>query len=339
MSKYFLGVDGGNSKTDYLLCTIDGAFVDVFRTDTCSHERFDNGYDGMEKAMRAQLAVLFERNSINVEDIASTGFGLAGADLPVQYTELRKKVESMGFKQYGLANDGILGIKGATDSGVGLCAVNGTGTVILGIDEKGGILQVGGVGEMSNDFAGGGYICRQIIVRLYAFHYRCGADSAMFAPIMDLLGVKQEDLLEVTGDGTLVRKHMAEIIQIGAKAAQAGDPLAMEIFDNIGKNIGQGAAGCIKHLSFDDETIDIVLVGSIWHKIPYGGMTKVFVETAQALSGKKIRPVKLEAPSAVGGVLWAKEIADGALVPAAYRKNLLEAITLEKYEAKTGDSK
>jgi len=339
MAKYFLGVDGGNSKTDYLLCTVDGEFVDVLRTGTCSHERFDNGYDGMEKAMREQLATLYERNNISVEDIASAGFGLAGADLPIQYVELRKKVEGMGFKQYGLANDGILGIKAASDNGVGLCAVNGTGTVVLGIDEKGGILQVGGVGEMSNDFAGGGYICRQIIVRLYAFHYRCGADSAMFAPVMDLLGVKQEDLLEVTGDGTLVRKNMADIIQIGAKAAQAGDTLAMEVFDNVGKNIGQGAAGCIKHLSFGNETVDVVLVGSIWNKIPYEGMSKVFVETAEALSGKKIHPVKLEAPPAVGGVLWAKEIADGALVPADYRKKLLEAITLEKYEAKTGGGK
>ena len=74
MPKYFLGVDGGNSKTDYLLCTADGEFVDVFRTGTCSHERFDDGYDGMEKNMREHLAILFKRNNISVEDIASAGF-------------------------------------------------------------------------------------------------------------------------------------------------------------------------------------------------------------------------------------------------------------------------
>ena len=335
MQKYFLGVDGGNTKTDYLLCTLDGKFVDVLRCATCSHEHFDNGYDGMEQTMREQLSILFERNNITVDNILSAGFGLAGADLPSQYVELKKKVEAIGFKRYGLANDGILGIKGATDSGAGLGVVNGTGTVILGIDEKGSILQVGGVGPLSSDFAGGGYIRNQVITKLYAAHYRCGEDSSMFAPVMELLGAKPEDLLSIVSDADLLRKHAVEIIQLAANAAVRGDILAKNLFDNIGKNIGQGAAGCIRHLSFGD-SVDVVMVGSIWHVVSYEGMQKAFIDTAETLSDKKIRPVRLESPPAVGGVLWAKEIADGALVPSDYRKNLLNAITLDEYEAKTG---
>ena len=67
MSKYYLGVDGGNTKTDYLLCTADGGFKDVFRTGTCSHEAFENGYDGMEAAMSEQLSRLLERNGIGID--------------------------------------------------------------------------------------------------------------------------------------------------------------------------------------------------------------------------------------------------------------------------------
>ena len=335
MQKYFLGVDGGNTKTDYLLCTVEGEFVDVYRAGTCSHEHFENSYDGMEQAVREQLAVLLDRNNIAVDDIASAGFGLAGADLPSQYVELKKKVEAIGFKQYGLANDGILGIKGASDSGVGLCVVNGTGTVVLGIDQKGDILQVGGVGPLSCDFAGGTFIRDQIMTKLYQFYYRCGESSIMFEPILQLLDTKQEDLLTVVSDWNHLNKHTVEIIQLAANAALSDDAVAKKIFDDVGENIGQGAAGCINRLSFSD-TVDVVLVGSIWHKVPYEGMLKTFVATTEAFSSKKCNPIKLEAPSAVGGVLWAKEIADGCLVPANYRKNLIEAISMEKYEAKTG---
>jgi len=336
--KYFLGVDGGNTKSDYLLCTTEGEFVDVFRTGTCSHEQFDDGYNGMERTMREQLSHVFERNGIGVGDIAAAGFGLAGADLPSQTVELKKRVEAIGFTCYGLSNDGILGIKGASDSGVGLCAVNGTGTVVVGIDETGEILQVGGVGQLSGDRAGGGYLRNQIIAMLYEYHYRCGEDSVMFPRVMDLLGAKQEDLLTVVSDDELLNRHTVDIIQIGTKAANEGDALARKIFDAIGISIGMSAAGCIRRLSFkrlgvEASPIEIVQVGSIWHKVAYEGVGTSFLQTAERLSGKRCRPIKLEAPAAVGGVLWAKEVADGAQVPAAYRKNLLEAVSMDKYEA------
>ena len=338
MQKYFLGIDGGNSKTDYLLCTAEGTFVDVYRTGTCSHEAVEGGYDGMERAMKEQLSHLLSRNEITIHDITSAGLGLAGADLPSQVIELKKRVENIGLTCYGLSNDGILGIKAASDSGIGLCAVNGTGTVIVGIDEEGEILQVGGVGPLSGDHAGGGHICRQVMALLYDYYYRCGKDSIMFPQLMELLKIKPEDMLTVVSDHGLLRKHAVDIIKISDISASKGDILAKGIFDDIGVCIGRSAAGCIRLLSFDglgtaQNPIDIVLVGSIWHKITYEGMHTAFVDTVQELSGKQCRCIKLQAPSATGGVLWAKEIADGVPVSVEYRKKLLEAITLERYEA------
>jgi N-acetylglucosamine kinase-like BadF-type ATPase len=338
MKKYFLGVDGGNTKTDYLLCAEDGGFVNVLRAGTCSHECFNDGYAGMKRVMRDQLSGLLRRNGIGVGDIAAAGFGLAGADLPSQIAELKKRVEELGFAVYGLSNDGILGIKGASDSGVGLCAVNGTGTVVVGIDETGEILQVGGVGQLSGDRAGGGHIRNQIMTCLYEYYYRCGDDSAMFQPIMKLLKANPDEMLTVVSDGDLLNRHTADIIQIGAKSACDGDPLAVGIFDAAGVSIGRSAAGCIRRLSFNglsgvDAPIDIVLVGSIWYKIPYDGLNAAFIRTVEELGGRRCRPVRLEAPAAVGGVLWAKEIADGKPASAAYRKKLLEDITMEKYES------
>jgi N-acetylglucosamine kinase-like BadF-type ATPase len=355
MQKYFLGVDGGNTKTDYLLCTVEGDFVDVYHTGTCSHEAVEGGYDGMERAMRQQLSHMLDRNRISVSDIAAAGFGLAGADLPGQVTELKKRVEKIGFNCYGLFNDGILGIKGASDSGVGLCAVNGTGTVVIGMDDKGSILQVGGVGALSGDHAGGSHIRNEIISRMYDFYYRCGADSIMFPRLLELLNapagrpdaqgaafaeqnvlnasgrpdVHPEDMLTLVSDHDLLYKNTVSIIQIGDKAALAGDTAAKSIFDEVGRSIGRSVAGCIRNLSFKESSVDVVLVGSIWHKAAYGGMQAAFIQTAQELSGKICRPIKLEAPPAVGGVLWAKECADNAPVPADYRKKLLAG--MEKY--------
>ncbi|MCL1885076.1 MAG: hypothetical protein FWF81_15130 [Defluviitaleaceae bacterium] len=325
MKKYFLGVDGGNTKTDYLLCTLDGEFVDLHRTGQCSHENFSDGYDGMERVMRTQLSELFDRNSITVSDIAAAGFGLAGADLPSQIEKLKERVESIGFTKYGLSNDGILGIKAASESGVGLCAVNGTGTVVIGIDKTNKIIQIGGVGPLSSDFAGGGFIRDKVITFMYDFYYRCGENSTMFPKVMELLSIQPEDILGILGNYELLHANMTKINIIAGDAAAKGDKVAQAIFDDIGETIGKSAAGCIRHLTFDDSSpIDIVLIGSIWHKVPYPKMNETFLETAQKLSGKTFRLLKPDAPAAAGGVLWAKEIFDNAPVDSDYRNKILK---------------
>ena len=329
MQKYYLGVDGGNTKTDYLLCTTEGEFVDLYHTGTCSHETFAEGYDAMERTMRDQLSHLLDKNGISLGDIEAAGLGLAGADLPSQVKELKKRVEKIGLVRYGLFNDGILGIKGASDSGIGLCAVNGTGTVIVGTDEKGDILQVGGVGSLSGDAAGGGHASRQSIALLYDYYYRCGENSIIFPKLVELLNADIDDLLTLVSDSGLLRKHSVEINQICAQAAVEGDKLAKEIFDGMGRSIARSAAGCIRRMCFEkQEFIDIVLVGSIWHKIPYKNMQDVFIQTTEELSGKKCRAIELKVPPAVGGILWAKEIADGAPASPVYRKKLLETVRM-----------
>jgi len=340
MKKYFLGVDGGNTKTDYLLCTIEGAFVDMYRTGTCSHECFDDGYDGMERAMGEQLSALLTKNGITTQDIAAAGFGLAGADLPGQVKELKNRVEKLGFDCYGLFNDGLLGIKAASDSGIGLSAVNGTGTVVIGADEKGQLLQVGGVGPVSGDNAGGGYIVQQIMCLLYSHYFRCDIgspqypSSAMFPKLLELLNANPDDLLSVISDYDLVQKNAVDIIQIANQAAHAGDLLAENIFDNVGSSIGFSASGCIKRLSFEgigtlDNPLEVVLVGSIWNKVNYSGMPAVFSDTIYHITGKECRLIYLNVPVAIGGVLWAKEIADNASVTSSYRQNLTNSIINE----------
>jgi N-acetylglucosamine kinase-like BadF-type ATPase len=331
MSKFLLGVDGGNSKTDYLLTTIDGEFVDVLRTGTCSHECFDDGFDGMDAAMRRQLDTLFSRNNITAGDIAAAGMGLAGADHPFQVEELRRRITAMGVTRFTVANDGILGIKAAAVSGTGLCAVNGTGTVVIGIDERGEILQVGGVGRLSGDNAGGGYIRTASLRALYSFYYRKGPNSTMFPRLLAQLEVRAEELHTAICDWDLLAKNLDEIVKIAAECAKQGDTDAKKIMDGIAISVAKSTAGCMEKLYFTG-TVDVVLVGSIWHKTVYTDMTRVYQEKLQSLAARPLRIIRQEAPAALGGVIWAKQIADRRPVPPAWRESIISTLTPAKYD-------
>ena len=109
--KYVLGVDGGNTKTDYFLFDTEGNHVDSIRKGTCSHEALRDSFAGTKRVMSEHLSELFERNNITVEDIEGAAFGLAGADVVSQKIELNRVIKEIGFKNFQLENDGILGVK------------------------------------------------------------------------------------------------------------------------------------------------------------------------------------------------------------------------------------
>jgi len=329
MSKYVLGVDGGNSKTDYLLCREDGTFVDILRRPTCSHEHDGVGYDGMQQKMQSQLDDLFAKHNITVNDIAAAGFGLAGADVPEQIANLNQRVKNIGFAHFGLANDGILGVKAMAEAGV--CSINGSGTVALGIDEKGEVLQVGGIGPLSGDHAGGGEIARNAIEAMYKHYYRVGKYSEAFPKLLELLGLKNpsELFVEISERG-YYWKDTTDIIKIVDATAVNGDAVCKKILDDVGINCGEGVAGCIRNLSFSRE-ITIVKAGSIWTKLKYSGMANIFETVIKQNISLPIKSVLLNAPPALGAVFWAKELASGKLDD-AYRQEMTSFLTVEKYE-------
>ena len=114
-----------------------GNFIDGIRSGTCSHEAKGLGFEGAYRVMKENIETLLYRHNLKVEDIAAAAFGLAGVDVPFQKRALEEIVERIGFTNYVVLNDGFLGIKAASPTGVGVCSINGTGTVNVGIDSIG----------------------------------------------------------------------------------------------------------------------------------------------------------------------------------------------------------
>lgn len=322
--KFLLAVDGGNSKTDYLLCRVDGSFVDLMRRGSISHEVL-GGYDEAKAALKAHLDELLMRNSVTVDDIAIAVFGLAGADLNDQIKRLTDKVKELGFTDFRLINDGVLGVKAMSDCGI--CAVNGTGTVVIGIDYKGKVLQIGGTG--GGDIGGGGHIMRQAVNAVYGYFYRMGAYTTLVPPMMELLQAKEEGLLEQCSDFPLVLKNMQNIIGLVDKHAINGDKVASDILTEVGSAIGCSVAGCANHLYFVGE-VNIVMTGSIWHKLNYPGLISSFKSAVQRHVDQDCKFMPLNAPPVCGGMIWAKRLYDKR--DSLYRQELLSFLTMQEYE-------
>ena len=85
--KYILGVDGGNTKTDYYLFDTDGNFIDMYRGGTCSHEGLKDAFDGTYRVMKEVFDEFLGKHNLTPSDITASCFGLAGDDLPYHRRE------------------------------------------------------------------------------------------------------------------------------------------------------------------------------------------------------------------------------------------------------------
>ncbi len=276
MKKYVIGVDGGNTKTDYLLYDIEGNFVDGVRCGTCSHESPKIGsFNGAYIEMNNQITNLLERNNLTIEDVESGAFGLAGVDAPFQKKALEEAVEKIGFKNYQVVNDGFLGIKAASPTGTGVCSINGTGTVNVGIDEDGKWMQVGGIGYVAGDEGGGSFLARAAVRIAFDEAFRFGPKTKVTEDVFKMYDIesKKEFSDAIVGK----RIDSTYLIKSLFNRANEGDAPAIKVLETAGENMGRSTAGVIA------ETL-VVVVAAVSVVVTVADVVEGFVVPSVLLS-------------------------------------------------------
>jgi len=223
----------------------------------------------------------------------------------------------------------------------GICSVNGTGTVTIGIDDDANFFQVGGTGDLAGDDAGGGYIARQVVKKAYAAKLRAGEKTALLDGVMEMMGLKTPHDMHAFASGPgWGSNHRRPLIQLADRLAQAGDAVAARIFDNAGITCGLGVVGCAGYLNFRKEIV-VIKAGTIWNVIGYPGLVDNFTRTVREGLANSIHaalPIRfelLEATPALGALFWAKELIDGEITP-AYREEMRRFLSPEKYAELAG---
>ena len=324
MKKYIIGVDGGNTKTDYLLFDVNGKFIDGIRCGTCSHEAPSIGsFEGAYLEMNKQINFLLSRNNLVIEDIVSGAFGLAGVDAPFQKKALENAVEKIGFTKYAVVNDGFLGIKAASKTGTGVCSINGTGTVNVGIDEDGNWMQVGGIGYVAGDEAGGSFLARAAVRIAFDECFRFGPKTKVTEYVFKMYGIESKKDLSNAIVGEKV--DSTYLIKALFTCANEGDNAAITVLRTAGENMGRSISGCISEINIK-EPIQVILAGSVWAKATNNEMLDSFKETVVKLTNKNCDFIVLKEPPVLGAILWALELANDKLPSSDLKEYVLNQV-------------
>lgn len=325
-----LGVDGGNTKTDFFLFTSAGEFLAHLRTGTSSHEQLSGGYEDTEKVLRERIGEICKKANISIEDIKAAAFGLAGADTPGQHRKLYEITQRILKCETLVCNDSILGIMAASPDCVGVCCINGTGTSVGGINEEGKRVQIGGFGNLSSDFAGGIYAASEVLRYVYNEKYREGEPTSLTKGVYNIFNSSEDvDLMEFLDPEKFVMTKEIELSLdcLLFEEAKCGDAVSQKIIITMALDVAQSTASCINKLDFK-EKVTVVLAGSLWVKSGYPKMQKVFEEYVRSHCAATCDFVVLKEPPAMGAVFGAYKLLKEHSPSETLRQKVSEEISL-----------
>ena len=321
-----LGVDGGASKTHAILADEGGRVLGTGRSGCSNWEVV--GLDGARTAFQGALQEALACAGLRQEDIAASGYGLAGLDWPSDQGRLEPLIDTLGVGgPRTVLNDAFLPLRAGTADGVGLAAIAGSGTTVVGRNRAGETARSFGAGYPFTDWGGAGDIAHEAVHVVAAAFKGLGPETALAGRMLAATGCA--DVAE------LMEKVMRWQVEIGGafapqvfQAAHEGDAVAQSIVRRAGRTIGANAIAIARRLGMLDEPFDLVTAGGVFSS-QSDFLYQSLLETVH-MEAPRANLVHWQSPPVVGALLLALDLLDLASLPHA---GLLAARVVEALPA------
>jgi len=264
VSRYYLGLDAGATKTYCLVGDDAGHVLGFARAGTGNYETY--GVDHARDEIRAAInGALLDAGS-SLESLSGIGMGVAGADLPEDYAMLDREIFAPIFGDLPRAfhNDAMGGLRGGSRTGRGLVIACGTGCVCAGRDEQGREYRVGGFGLEFGDECSGADLGRAGLRRVFQARDGILPPTRLTALFVQRAGCTDvEELFLSMYRGDIRADNLEPMAQLVSLAACQGDAAACELLERGGRYLGAMVNAVAQRLAPGDEPFDVVMAGTV----------------------------------------------------------------------------
>ncbi len=261
-SRFFLGVDGGGTKTRFAL-TEERKLIGEATFGTTYHP--DVGVDGVREVLVRGIARVLADAGIDAARLAYAFFGLPahGEDSAVTPALDALPRSILGHDRFAVGNDMVCGWAGSLAAEDGINIVAGTGSI--GYGQRGSrAARAGGWGEAFSDEGSAYWIAMQGL-NVYS---RMSDGRLPKGPLYALLNESLElttdlDLCaQVYGENARSRGELARLSPLVTRAASLGDGEALAIFRRAGQELAAIADALRRTLRFEaGETVKLSYSG------------------------------------------------------------------------------
>lgn len=286
---YYLAIDAGGTKTDYLLADETREVARV-RTGTIKRLRTDGAtaQANLESAMRG----LEKLSGIPMLQVRRTCVGTAGQTVPMVTDFLRAELEARVGGSLLILGDVEIALDAAFPGESGILVLAGTGSNVAGRAAHGPVRTVGGWGPAISD-QGSGYRIGQMAIRAIGQAHDEDRETLLLAAVLAHWKLESFDLL-VEHSNRTPAPDFSQLAEIVVRCAGEGDTLAREILVSQGEELAGIVRLLIRKLRAASGETPFVprlaFAGSIMEKVPIvrealvQAVSNEFTET-QALAG------------------------------------------------------
>lgn len=314
MHSLFLGVDGGGTKTDFVLVDGEGRVVATAEGPSSYHPQV--GIAGVREVLAGGLASLFRQAAIDSGAITYGFFGLPayGEDSEAQLSLDAMPAPLLRHDRYRCGNDMVCAWSGSLAGADGINIVAGTGSIGYG-ERRGSTARAGGWGELFGDEGSAYWVAVQGLNAFTRMSDGRLPVGPLYTAFKTSLGLRED--LELCAKLTHAnsRDSIAALSQLVARAAHAGDSSAIGIFTRAAQELAGVVAAVRQRLKFErDEPVPVSYSGGLFNAEAV--ILEPLKHELEAMSGNyRLQPPIF--PPSIGAAIYAARLAGQPLCVAA----------------------
>jgi N-acetylglucosamine kinase-like BadF-type ATPase len=257
----FLGVDGGGTKTHFVLIDHEGTTVALSEGPSSYHLQI--GIDGLRDVLANGIAAACGRAGIRASEVAYAFFGIPahGEDSALQPQLDALPGPLLGHSRYACGNDMVCAWAGSLAGADGINIVAGTGSGAYG-EHRGKSARAGGWGELFGDEGSAYWIAVQGLnaftrmsdgrlprgprYELFRSSFALTRDLDLCAKAMNAHTRTSLAALCAKAMNAHTRTSLAALAELVTRAAQVGDKVAARIFDEAARELA-GIIEAVRH--------------------------------------------------------------------------------------------
>ncbi len=269
--RYFIGVDGGGTKTAFMLADESGKVV-AEHTGPTSHY-LQCGFDGLTEIIKTGKDALLTEAGISDPDIEFAFLGCAGyGDVQSDCPLVEKSVhDALGAIPFKVGNDSDNALAGALDGESGINIIAGTGSMASGYNEKTGeILRCGGWHHAIGSDEGSAYWFAWHILKEFT-RQSDGRDekTPLYDAVKNRLEIGEDDsevITRVVDEWNLDRTKVASLCTLMPDLYDSGDAHAIRIVGLAAVELSDMASALRRRLGFSEgETVKVSGTGGVFN--------------------------------------------------------------------------
>lgn len=261
---WFLALDAGGTKTDYVLADgmeekarVRGGPVKRMRVDERTAAR------NLDMA----IVTLTERTGVSMREITATCVGAAGHSVPLVADWLRASLSERVSGELEIVSDVEIALDAAFPGEGGIVVLAGTGSNVAGRMPDGSVATAGGWGPVLADQGSGHKIGVRALRTICAAEDE-GRPTLLKQAVLDFWRLGQWNEVLAVANGAPA-PDFSQLAPVVLRCAEAGDATAIEVLRREGEDLGRVVCVLIRRFqsAASAELPQVAFAGSVMEKI------------------------------------------------------------------------